>query len=413
MPACTAPRSRWPRPSFDYSGTTYPAGTYVVKTAQPLRPLVNNLLWDGEDVRAQYGVSSMYDVSVWSLPYMWRFDRVKADTAFTASTKLVTSAQKLTGSITGAGPFYVFAGDDNLAIKTVNQMLVRGFSVGMVTEELAAPNDDVALGSFIVDATEPQVQAYLKMAAANNAVDFSTISGVVMTDTSVINTGGSRPSVRINVDAQSLWALKAVMGFDNISSTSTPGGNVFINSSSSVTAATIQTWLNGDSFPTTGVRRTYIGIAKGGTSQVALIPGITQGFDPDPLRGDNGFCPVTYTADDVHTSGYPSTGFVFTYPAAWLDTTAVTDPGAEVDATYVSSTAGIYHSGFWNDPANTTAGVGKAAMVSYEPEGATAHGRVVLMGFHPLYRAQTEGNYLLVARQILLAASTPPTTPVR
>ena len=109
--------------AFDYSGKTYPAGTYVVKTAQPLRPLVNNLLWDGEDVRAQYGVSSMYDVSVWSLPYMWRFDRVKADTAFTASTKLVTSEQKLTGSITGAGPFYVFAGDDNLAIKTVNQML--------------------------------------------------------------------------------------------------------------------------------------------------------------------------------------------------------------------------------------------------------------------------------------------------
>jgi len=241
----------------------------------------------------------------------------------------------------------------------------------------------------------------------------AAIAGVAMADMSVINTGASRPSVRINVDAQSMWALKAVMGFDNISSTATPGGNVFINSSSSVTAATIQTWLNGDSFPTTGVRRTYIGIAKGGTGQVALIPGITRGFDPDPLYGDNGFCPVTYTADDIHSAGYPSTGYVFTYPAAWIDTTAVTDPDVEVDATYNASTAGIYQSGFWNDPANTAAGVGKAAMVSYEPEGATAHGRVVLMGFHPLYRAQPEGNYLLVARQILLAASTPPSTPLR
>ncbi len=37
---------------FTYNLVTYPAGTYVVKTAQPLRPLVNNLLWDGEDVRA-------------------------------------------------------------------------------------------------------------------------------------------------------------------------------------------------------------------------------------------------------------------------------------------------------------------------------------------------------------------------
>lgn len=473
--------------AFDYNSVTYPAGTYVVMTAQPLRPLVNNLLWDGEDVRAQYGVSSMYDVSVWSLPYMWRFDRTKADTAFTASLKRVTTTQTITGSVTGPGPIYSFAGDNNPAIKTANEMLVRGFTAGMVTKTLAAPNDGIALGSFIVDATEPQVQAYLKMAAANNGIDFTTVTGVAMTDTSVINHGASRPSVRINVDAQALWALKTVMGFDNISSTSTPGGNVFINSSSSVTAATVQTWLNGDSYQTNGQRRTYVGVAKGGTSQTALfnLPVVTissisvanptvittstphglttgqtvtiagsnstptvngsrvvtvidatsfsvpvaatvagtagtvqgsttlpaQGFDPDPLRGDNGFCPVAYTAGDIQTAGYKSTGFVFTYPAAWFDVGTVTNADVKVDATYTASTAGIYQSGFWNDPANTTAGVDKAAMVTYEPTGLTAHGRVVFMGFHPLYRAQPEGNYLLVARAILLSAATPPTTP--
>jgi hypothetical protein len=396
---------------FVSNSVTYPAGTYVVKTAQPLRPLVSNLLWDGEDVRARYGVSSMYDVSVWSLPYMWRFDRAKADTTFSAKLKRVTEDQVVTGAVTGSGPFYAFAGDSNPAIKTVNEMLVRGFDVGMVTKPLAAPNDGVKLGSFIVDATDLQVQAYLKMAAATNGVDFDTVTGVAMTDTSVINTLGSRPNVRVNVDAQTLWALKYVMGFDNITSTSTPGGNVFINSSSSVTAATVQTWLDGDSYQTTGQRRTYIGVAKGGTGQTALIPGLTRAFDPDPLFGDNGFCPVSYRADDVHTSGYPSSGYVFAYPVAWFTLDEVANPAAHADATYQSGPGGIYHSGFWNDPANTAAGVGKAAQVTYEPTGATAHGRVVFMGFHPTYRAWTEGSYLLLARQILLSAATPPSTP--
>ncbi len=80
------------------------------------------------------------------------------------------------------------------------------------------------------------MQAYLNMAAAASGIDFATVTGVAMTDTSVINTLGGRPSVRVNVDAQGLWALKSVMGFDNISSTSTPAGSVFINSSSGESA---------------------------------------------------------------------------------------------------------------------------------------------------------------------------------
>ena len=214
----------------------------------------------------------------------------------------------------------------------------------MVTTPLAAPNDDVDLGSFIVDATELQVQAFLKMAAADNGVDFETIAGVAMTDTSVINTLGSRPNVRVNVDAQTLWALKTVMGFDNISSNSTPGGNVFINSSSSISAATVQTWLDADSYQTTGQRRTYIGIAKGGTGQTALVPGLTRAFDPDPLFGDNGFCPVSFKADDVHTAGYPASGYVFTYPATWFTLDTQANPNAHADATYQGGPGGVYHS---------------------------------------------------------------------
>jgi len=399
--------------SFVLGNVAYPAGTYVVKTAQPLRPLVNNLLWDGEDVCAQYGVSSMSDVSVWSLPYMWRFDRVKAAAPFSAKLARVTTTQRLAGTIVGAGPTYSFAGDSNAAVKTVNQMLSRGFAVGMVTRKLAAPNDGLALGSFLVDATRSRVRDFLGIAAHAKGISFITITGAQLTDTAVISTGPGRPRVVVNADGPSLWAIKTVLGFDRTSMGSTPGGNAFVNGSSRVEAADVQTWLNGDSFPSTGRRRTYIGIDDTGSSLTALIPGVTQDADPDPRHGDNGFCPVAFKANDVHTAGYPATGFVFTCPAAWFTVNAQINPDADVDLAYKASTAGIYQSGFWNDPANTAAAVGRAAQVTYEPQGAGAHGRVVLMGFCPLYRAQPEGSFLLVARQIFLAASTPPAARIK
>ena len=60
---------------------------------QALRSLANNLLWDGEDVKAQYGVSSMYDISAWSTPYIWGYTRAKIDAPFSAWLKKVEPAE--------------------------------------------------------------------------------------------------------------------------------------------------------------------------------------------------------------------------------------------------------------------------------------------------------------------------------
>ncbi len=51
------------------SGTTYPAGSYVVDMHQPLRGLANALLDVGYDISDK--VPSMYDVSAWSYSYLW------------------------------------------------------------------------------------------------------------------------------------------------------------------------------------------------------------------------------------------------------------------------------------------------------------------------------------------------------
>jgi hypothetical protein len=50
-------------------GTTYPRGSYVVDTHQPLRGLANSLLDLGSDISDK--VPEMYDISAWSYSYLW------------------------------------------------------------------------------------------------------------------------------------------------------------------------------------------------------------------------------------------------------------------------------------------------------------------------------------------------------
>jgi len=396
--------------TFAYGGTTYPAGTFVVMLQQPLRSLVNNLFWEGEDVKAVYGVSSMYDVSIWAYPRLWGFDRVKADTPFSASLHRVTGDKVArTGAVTGGGPVYMFSGTSNWSVKAVNAMTKRGFEVGMVSRTIASPHDTIPLGTYVVNCTKPYMKTYVKSLAKAWGLDFTTVAGLDMAQVASFPRCTS-PRVAVNVDAQSLWVLKKYLGFDNASSTSTPGSaSAFINSSTGVTAETVTTWLAGDNG---SVRRTYIGIkgtsGSDGGANAALVPGIVNGNDPDPFGANNGMCAVSWNST-LGAGGWPTHDWVFVYPVGWYDVSGVfgdivTD-GVWEDG---GMGAGCYQSGYWTDPTNAQPAVGMAAMVTYTP---AAHGRVVFMGFHPTYRGQPENTFALVARAILESVATPPSMP--
>jgi hypothetical protein len=391
--------------AFAAGAVTYPSGTYVVRTAQPLRALAQNLLWDGEDVRSQYGVSSMYDVAVWSLPHLWGFTRTAVPTAFSAELEPVTSATPVSGAVDGEGPLYSLAGDGIAAIKAVNHLLRLGVRVGMVTRPPAAAAG-LAVGSFVVDARAPGTRACLRRLSAQLGLRFATATGATLAQTALLGSGRQRLRVRVNASAEAVWVLRSVLGFDRTESALRPQGDVFVNASAHVDAVEVRRWLDGDPSSEDG-RRTYIGIDTGGSSVVSLVPGAARSVDPDPLVADNGLCPVVFSAEDVQTAGYPAAGYVFAGPAVWFQAGA----GA-VDVTtpvmYRGGAGGVYEWGFWNAAAGTAGGAGKAALLTYEPRQSGARGRVVLMGFSPLYRGQPEGSFLLVARQILLAGAAPP-----
>lgn len=396
---------------FTADAVDYPAGTFVVRTAQPLRSLANNMLWEGEDVKAQYGVSSMYDISAWGLPEIWGFDAATVDDAFTASLTRVGGTVGKAGMVDGTGPVFWFAGDTNQSVNVANEMLQRLYNVGMVHEALAAPYDKIPLGAFVIDTTDtPRALPYLSRAARQQGIDFMSADGLSLDMVATL----SRPNVSVAVDAQTVWVLKNVLGFYSVAANTGSLSNsttAYLSSSgtaggtTSTSLANVQTWLDGASATR---QRVYLGMVRGADQSWAtgLLPDVTVQNDGD--RADNGIVMAEYAQDDILTAGYPEDDYAFCYPPYWFSETS---DAIATDVTYRAGITGPFHSGFWNN--SNEAAVDQGAMVSgtYDGVPETDYNRVVFMGFHPTYRAMEENTYLLVARAIFLSNATFPMTP--
>jgi len=411
------------RSAFVSGSTTYPAGTFVILLSQPLRDLANNLLWDGEDVKAVYGVSSMYDISAWSMPYLWGFTRAVATSPFAASLARVRGAAvrpvrgaapaadfcpRVVGKIglvTGVGPVFWWKGDGIWSFLAANQMLGRHYSIGMVTRRMAA-DSGVPVGAFLIDTrTGSRAAAFVTSVAARDGIDFTTTTAT-MTEASRLRA----PSVRVATDPDTLWVLTHQMGFARVanwsaSATTVPAGTTALVGSSAhgPSVATVQRWLQGSGGPVT---RTYVGFDRGADRTYAtglLGSGVTS--TEDPAIADNGVVSLDFAQGDVLTAFSPARDYAFAYPPRWF---TATGSGVTADATYAQGVAGPFQEGFWNN--TDQAAVGSAALVS-GPFGTVMASRVVLMGFHPTFRGFQDATAPILGRAVLLSAAQPPTTP--
>jgi hypothetical protein len=160
--------------AFTVAGKSYPAGSYVVKTAQPFRPHVMDMFQPQDhpdDIPYPGGPPTPpYDNAGWTLAYQMgvQFDRVLD--GFDGPFEKLSGVQKpapgkVTGTATGG---YLFSHAVNDSFTAINRLLAAGEDVTWITGGPSA-------GAFFV-AAKPTTRAAVDKLAADLGVDFEGVA---------------------------------------------------------------------------------------------------------------------------------------------------------------------------------------------------------------------------------------------
>ncbi len=159
---------------FTAAGKSYPAGSYVVKSAQAFRPHVLDMFEPQDhpdDIPYPGGPPTRpYDNAGWTLAYQMgvKFDRVLD--GFDGPFEKVTGLQKPSrGTVTGpaGGAGFLLSHAPNDAFTAINRLLASGERVAWVTSGARA-------GAFFVEA-RPSTRAAIDKLAADLGVSFESV----------------------------------------------------------------------------------------------------------------------------------------------------------------------------------------------------------------------------------------------
>ena len=165
---------------FTVAGRTYPAGSFVVKTAQAFRPHVLDMFepQDYPDDVPYPGAppTPPYDIAGWTLAFQMgvKFDRVLD--AFDGPFQPVTRVEPPRGAITGAShPVgYLVSHHENDAFVAVNRLLKAGGSVYWLRDRRIGGAADGS-GAMYIEAT-PATAPILQKAASDLGLVFTGVS---------------------------------------------------------------------------------------------------------------------------------------------------------------------------------------------------------------------------------------------
>lgn len=141
---------------FVADGKTYPAGTYVVLTAQPYRPNVMALL-DKQVYpnRLQYPggpAEAPYDMAGWTLPMEMGVECIKVEKPFDASLELVKTFRTIPGIIVkgSANYGYAFRPEANNSATVRTKLLAAGFKLQWLMEPEVIEGIEFPAGTTVV-----------------------------------------------------------------------------------------------------------------------------------------------------------------------------------------------------------------------------------------------------------------------
>ncbi|MBM7167430.1 succinylglutamate desuccinylase/aspartoacylase family protein [Streptomyces sp. G44] len=369
------------RHGFRLGGRTYPKGSYVVDMHQPKRGLANVMLADGRDISGK--VSTMYDISGWSLGRLWG---AGVDTVQAAKKgELERLRTRQVRAAAGAG--YVAPRgdlrlrlDDPREIAALNSLLADGVRVrrdrdgGAIVPSSARRAATTAAKKYDVafDATKAgsrkdgAVLRRTRVAAAVTPGELFALRemdfDVVPVSTAVLNAG---------FDWQRTDALFVSAGLDHAKLTKAAKAGL-------------------DRFLTRGgglVGRGAAGAALNTATELLAARAVEGNGDA------NGVVRVANAGGPL-TGGAPAHSFV--YSPMWF-----TGLGSGVRVEQRYGVGNPLVSGHWRAMEDGTGGpadaAGRAAVVSGSARGAD----VVLFGTEPLFRDHPKGLFPQVGRALL------------
>ncbi|MBT2505007.1 succinylglutamate desuccinylase/aspartoacylase family protein [Streptomyces sp. ISL-98] len=368
------------RRDFKLGGRAYKAGSYVVDMRQPKRGIANVILSEGRDISAD--VSTMYDISGWSLGLLWgaSVEKVqKAPGGVDVPGRPVHAASP-TGYVAPRGDLQLRL-DDPKELTALSSLLAAGVKVRRSAD-----------GSAIVPASARKKAAVLadRYGVAFHATKAKGVAPLGRTRVAAAVTPGELLALReMGFDVLPVSTAKLNAGFD---------------------------WSKADVlFVSSGLEYGKLEPAARGALGAFLAGGgglVGRGAAGAALNADAGLLAAKHVEGNgdangvvrVVNAGGPVTGgapaHTFVYSPVWFTDLG---PGVRVDQSYGAGNPLV--SGHWRAAEDGSGGpkdaAGKAAVVS----GTAAKGAsVVLFGTEPLFRAHPKGIYAQVGRALINSA---------
>jgi len=166
--------------AFSVAGKNYPAGSYVVKTAQAFRPHVIDMFEPQDhpdDIPYPGGPPTPpYDIAGWTLAYQMgvQFDRI-LDPFSGPFENVVGFAPAPARAAPAAANWYAIRRTANDAFTAVNRLLARGQQVYTATHPIAVGAGSSQPGMFFVRGT-PQAREIIADLASKKGVEFAPIN---------------------------------------------------------------------------------------------------------------------------------------------------------------------------------------------------------------------------------------------
>ncbi len=171
---------------FTAGGESFPAGTFVLRAAQPYRAHLVDLL-EPQDYpdRRQYpgGPPVMpYDLTGWTLPLQMGVSVTRIDEPVEIPLEEAAELMPSPGSIVGEASEFLLSPASNLAYVAVNRLVDDGVGVGRLASSHASKDGDLPPGTFVVRATA----ADLRPLAEELGLDFQAAESGMLDSPEVI-----------------------------------------------------------------------------------------------------------------------------------------------------------------------------------------------------------------------------------